>query len=148
MIGVGGLGFGARWLYHRATGHPGGTPAMVAQRQKLPSCGHYRAWWGMVPAAPTYRPSPGVLAANACLRSAFEAGRPAELTVTGGPDDVGHTGKSFYRVVGRHTLEVIWEDIPPNGPIEAASLSDCTTLTDVNGQIGAIDCHPAHPRYG
>ena len=67
-----------------------------------------------LPAA-NYRPGEKVLAANRCLLSSFDDGRPAELIVTGGPDDIGHTGVAFYRVVGRHRLDVIWEDIPPSG---------------------------------
>ena len=101
----------------------------------------------MIPPPPSYRPNATVLAANECLHSAFDHGRPAELTVTGGPDDIGHTAKTFYRVVGLRTLEVIWEDIPPSGPIQAAKLSDCSTLTDENGQIGASGCHPSQPTY-
>jgi hypothetical protein len=70
------------------------------------------------------------------------------LTVTAGPDDIAHTFQSFYRVVGRHVLEVIFEDIPPSGPIQASKLSDCTALPDANGQIQAADCHPPYPSYG
>ena len=145
---IGGIAIGVRWLYHRYAPHPGPAPAMVSQRSKLSSCGHYQAWWGQIPAPPTYRPSAAVLAANRCLTAAFDAGRPAELTVSSGPDDIQHTGKSFYRVVGLRSMEVIWEDIPPSGPIRAAKLSNCKTLTDVNGQIGASDCHPSGPVYG
>jgi hypothetical protein len=120
---------------------------MVSQRAHLPSCGHYRAWWGMAPASPSYQPSEKIIAANGCLEAAFNDGRPAELAVISGPDDIGHTWKTFYRVVRRHVLEVISEDIPPSGRIQAAKLSDCTTLTDVGGQIGADACHPAGPAY-
>ena len=98
--------------------------------------------------SPTYRPSAAVQAANQCLGSAFSQGQPAELTVSGGPDDVGHRFRSFYRIVGPHTLEVIWEDIPPSGPIQASKLSDCTTLTDINGRIGGDDCHLPFPTSG
>jgi hypothetical protein len=101
----------------------------------------------MIPAARMPPPDGSVLAANRCLSRAFNEGRPAELTVTGGPDDIGHTSRSFFRVVGPNTLEIIWEDIPPHGPIEAARLSDCKALTDVNGQIWAKDCHPTYPVY-
>jgi hypothetical protein len=101
--------------------------------------------------SPYLRPPPPpttkVVAANTCLSTAFQSGHPAELTVTNGPDDIGHTGKTFYRVVRPHTLDVIWEDIPPSGPIQAAELSDCTTLTVAHGQIGADSCHPTYPTY-
>jgi hypothetical protein len=70
------------------------------------------------------------------------------LTVDSGPDDIGHTLRSFYRVVRPHTAEVIFEDIPPSGPINADKLSDCPMLTNLNGPIEATNCHPSTPSYG
>lgn len=145
---VGGLVAGGRWFYDRYAPHHGPTPTMVSHRSKLPSCGHYYVPWSQIPTPISHRPSAAVLQANHCLSAAFYAGRPAELTVSGGPDDIQHTSKTFYRVVGLHRMEIIWEDIPKEGPIQASKLSDCATLTDVNGQIGADNCHPPYPTYG
>jgi hypothetical protein len=70
------------------------------------------------------------------------------LTVDSGPDDIGHTLRSLYRVVRPHTAEVIFEDIPRAGPINADELSDCPTLTNLNGPIEATNCHSSTPSYG
>lgn len=142
-----GIGAGGRWLYEARTGRPGGIPALVSHRPALPGCGRYRDRWGMTVPPATYRPGPRVLAANRCLLSAFADGRSAELIVTGGPDDIGHRTVTFYRVVARH-VTVIWEDIPPTGPINAGELSGCAALSDDNGLIDAADCRPVQPSWG
>ena len=135
-------------LYDRYHARPGGTPAMVAHRTRLPSCGHYRDRWSMIPPPADYRPPPVEEAADRCLLAAFTDGRPAELTVSGGPDDIGHTARTFLRVVGLRTVDVIWEDIPPHGRIEAAELTGCTVLTYDHGRLDAARCHPNRPTSG
>ena len=135
-------------LYDRYHARPGGTPAMVAHRTPLPSCGHYRDKWTMTAPPADYRPTRAEAAADRCLLAAFTDGRPAELTVSGGPDDIGHTARTFFRVVGRRTVDVIWEDIPPHGRVEAAELTGCNALGEVHGLLEAFDCHPAYPSYG
>jgi hypothetical protein len=109
--------------------HPGGTPAVVSERVRLTSCGSYKAqpvdYRSLPPQSPT---TPIQESVDRCLLAAYEDGKPAEILVTTPVDDVGSHSILYYRVRGPGLAELIIEDIPSRGRIDARVVV-CQSLT-------------------
>lgn len=122
------------WGVSRPAKHPGGTPALVAHRSRLPSCGAYKAL-PAVPGAPPRAPTtPQQVSVDHCIIAAYQAGRQAEATVAEPPDDTGSVLVLYYRVLGPGDAQVVIEQIPKVGRIEAW-VSSCRSITTVNGDL-------------
>ena len=120
------------WWVSQPVEHPGGTPPLVAHRAKLPTCGSYNAQPGPPGTPPPTTPKQ--TSVNRCIMAAYQEGRPAEARVTNPPDDTQTVLVLYYRVLGDHRAQLIVEEIPKVGRIDARVV-DCNGLTETQGQL-------------
>lgn len=120
------------WWVSQPVKHPGGTPPLVADRVKLPSCGSYDAQPGPPGTPPPTTPQQ--VSVNRCIMTAYQKGRPAEAKVTAPPDDTQAVAVLYFRVLGPHRAQLIVEEVPRIGRIDAR-IVDCAGLTETQGQL-------------
>ena len=107
-------------------------PALVTHRSRLSSCGAYKAEDSLPGTSPTTTPQQG--AVDGCILASIRAGRQAEATVTEPPDDTRTVAVLYFRVIAPGRAEVIIEEIPTRGPIEAR-VTPCRTIEVLNGSL-------------